>query len=552
MKRIALFQKTLLLGLICALYVGVAQAIAAGQEQAVPIGDGPKGWQTIEEWNFDVPQDLEDWTRRDESDGDGGEYLWAESTVTYTTGTHSVGPWSEVMTGTVAPPDIVVPPTAYLPYPDNLDTWLIYSFTTPISDVWGVRLVFDWWMDAASGDPFSWLTSTDGTGFTPVKTKSEQLGEWHVGETVPLHIDEFGGTHYVAFRFQSNSDGMSGLGVFVDHVRLQYNFGHEVYLPLILRRWPPLPATPYLLEIDRAPLDDTYVLDWYNATSDLPETYILQESTVPDFSSPTHYTTPITSHQVTGRSIGIYYYRVRATNIWGSSQWSNARSTTVLSRHDDFNDPITGWTARRTSSPDLDLASTSYEDGKLVTGLHDRFDFAIFSPMFEAPDPPYLIRMRTRIDHLANEVSYGIVFGGNRGTTCPIDRSQSGDSDGCFYHYYRLNVIWGGGYLKSQVKRIDSHASQKGGGRGTELMSYRDVSDRTDEDRFNVWEIRVYDGGFDVYVNGRFLEDFDDTTYIHDPYYGIFASTYEYNSASFEHEFFFVDPMSTVSSRSRR
>jgi hypothetical protein len=551
MKRIALFQKTLLPGLICVLYVGVAQVIAAGQEQAIPIGNGPRGWQTIEEWNFDVSQDLEDWTRRDESDDDGGVYLWAESTVTYTTGTHSVGPWTEVVTGTVDPPDTAIPSTAYLPYPDNLDTWLIYSFTTPISDVWGVRLVFDWWMDAASGDTFSWLTSTDGTGFAPVETESEQLGEWHVGETVPLQIDGLGGTCYVAFRFQSNSDGMSGLGVFVDHIRLQYNFGHEVYLPLILRRWPPLPATPYLLEIDRAPLDDTYLLDWHNTTSDLPEMYILQESTVSDFSSPTHYTTPITSYQVTDRGIGVYYYRVRATNIWGSSQWSNARSTAVLSRHDDFNDPITGWATRRTSSPDLGLAPTSYEDGRLVTGIHDRFDFAIFSPMLVAPDPPYLIRMRTRIKHFANEVSYGIVFGGNLGTTCPIDRSQSGDPDGCFYHYYRLNVIWGG-YLKCQVKRIDSHASTKGGGRGIELMPYRDVSDRTDDDRFNIWEIRVYDDGFDVYVNGRFLEDFSDTTYIHDPYYGMFASTYEYNSASFEHEYFYVDPMSTISSHSRR
>jgi len=106
-------------------------------------------------------------------------------------------------------------------------------------------------------------------------------------------------------------------------------------------------------------------------------------------------------------------------------------------------------------------------------------------------------------------------------------------------------VIWGG-YLKCQVKRIDSHDPKKGGGRGKELMAYRDVSDRTDDDRFNTWEIFVYDHGFEVWVNDRILEDFDDRTYIYDPYYGIFSSTYEYNSASFEHEYFYVDPMPTV------
>jgi hypothetical protein len=100
-------------------------------------------------------------------------------------------------------------------------------------------------------------------------------------------------------------------------------------------------------------------------------------------------------------------------------------------------------------------------------------------------------------------------------------------------------VIWGG-YLKCQVKRIDSHDPKKGGGRGRELMPYRDVSDRTNDEKFNVWEIRVREDGFDLYVNNRFVEDFDDITYIHDPYYGIFTSTYEYNSASFEHDFYYV------------
>jgi hypothetical protein len=180
MRYIALFKTTLPLGLAFVLCLGIAQVITAEQEQVISINNGLTGWGDVKVWNFDVPQDLGEWSQRDESDSDGGEYLWAESPVTYTTGTQSVSPWTRVVTGTVIPPDTGIPSTAYLPYPDNLDTWLIYSFTEPISDVWGVRLVFDWWLDAAPGDTFSWLTSADGTDFTPVGTKSEQLGEWHL------------------------------------------------------------------------------------------------------------------------------------------------------------------------------------------------------------------------------------------------------------------------------------------------------------------------------------------------------------------------------------
>ena len=536
-------RRTLPLVLACALCLGVAQVIASQQMDAASASTiHLMGWQDVAVWNFDDPLDVEDWVRRDESDQDGGVYLWADSTYTYTTGTQSAGPWSEVVTGTAGTNS--PPYTAHLPYPDNLDTWMIYSFTVPVSDVYHVRLVFDWWMDAAPGDTFSWLTSTTGadvSDFKQVETRSEGPGQWHSGETVLLDTNGRTGAFYVAFQFQSNDDGQSGLGVFVDQIRLQYNYGYDTYLPVLLRRWPPYPSTPYLYEISKDTLETSYGLDWSILPYDTSEIFALAESTSPDFSDSITYTTPTTSHQATDKGIGVYYYRVRGENDWGKSTWSNARSTTVLSRHDDFDDPITGWTTRRTSSPDLGLTAASYQDGKLTTALRDRFDFAIFSPMFEAPPTPYSIRVRTRIEHFANEVSYGIVFGGHQGTFCSVDRSNGSDPDGCFSHYYRLNVIWGG-YLKCQVKRIDRHSAEKGTGRGSELMSYRDVSDRTDDDGWNEWEIRVYDDRFELYVNGRFLEDFDDTTYIHDPLYGIFTSTYEYNSASFEHKYFYADP----------
>jgi hypothetical protein len=218
-------------------------------------------------------------------------------------------------------------------------------------------------------------------------------------------------------------------------------------------------------------------------------------------------------------------------------------STTVIAFRDDFTNPVADWVVRRTSAPDPAVAVTRYADGRLRTELHDRWDYAIFSPMIEAPAPPYNIQMTTRIVHFANLTSYGIVFGGNRGTVCPpIDRSTSGDPNGCFFHYYRLNVIWGG-YLKFQVKRIDYHEADKGKARGLSLLGegFSDISAVTSADNWNFWEIKVRDNGFAVYVNNQLLGWTTDTTYIHDPLFGIFASTDEYNSSVFEHEFYYVD-----------
>jgi len=531
MLQLPLLKKVSPFGLALGLLLLTTYVIAAGPKPVPLTSIGQEGWEDIEVWNFDNTSDLQAWTLRDKSSADGGEYLWAEDTYTHTTGAQSVWMVGNVLTATES-----------ITYPNHLDTWMVYSFTSSVTNVWGTRLVFDWWLDAAPGDTLSWLTSTDGPSFTTVQTESEQLGTWHTDETVPLSPPGYSGDYYIAFRFQSDGDGQSGRGAFVDHLRLQYNRGYRAYLPLIFKRWPPIPYAPYLYEINKQPLDNTYTLTWSIAASDTPVTYTLQESTSADFSNPVNYTSPITSYQVTGKSMGVYHYRVQGNNIWGPGEWSNVRSATVLSRHDEFNTPITGWTVRRTSSPYLNLATATYLGDTLLTGLNDKFDFAIFSPMFQAPAPPYRILMRTRIRHLGNELSYGIVFGGNGGTFCPVDRSNAGSSNGCFSHYYRLNVIWGG-YLKYQVKRIDYHDPEKGSGRGRELLSTTNVSDRTSNNGWNTWEIKVYDNGFAVYVNGGLLGWTEDTTYVHEPYYGIFISTYEYNGATFEHDYFYVDPL---------
>jgi len=325
---------------------------------------------------------------------------------------------------------------------------------------------------------------------------------------------------------------------------------HVIFLPLVMRRWPPVPYPPVLDVAEDVLWVGPITLDWHADTppAEYPiDYYVLEESTSADFASVTSYTVPTTSvPYMQAKPYGTmerYNYRVRGYNFWGAGEWSNTRSALLLSQMDEFTFPQTGWAPRRTSYYNLDVMTAYYEDGALHTKVEDRFDFAIFSPMRSAPSVPYSIKMRTAIVHQANETSYGIVFGGSDGAFCDVVRTNASNPDGCFYHYYRLNVIWGG-YLKYDLKRIDYHEDEAGGGDGEGVRLWKPrYLDEGSTNGWNEWEIRVYSSGFAVYVNDSFKGFVSDSMYVNEPYYGIFSSNYEYNGAHFKHDYFRVAPL---------
>ncbi len=113
-------------------------------------------------------------------------------------------------------------------------------------------------------------------------------------------------------------------------VTLRVVLGMKVYLPLVLRGWPPIPGTPELLPIT-APGDNvSYLVEW--GAADQAVTYTLQEATVsnfPDAKTEVIYTGGDTSWSVASEGMKRYYYRVKAHNQWGDSGWSNAQSVQV-------------------------------------------------------------------------------------------------------------------------------------------------------------------------------------------------------------------------------
>ncbi len=102
----------------------------------------------------------------------------------------------------------------------------------------------------------------------------------------------------------------------------------RVYLPAIMKPGFPPDSWPVLSAIDNVDGNGNYNVSWNtvnNATS-----YILEESTSSAFSDPTVvYSGPDTSVSITGKGKGIYHYRVKAANNFGSSDWSDSFSVEV-------------------------------------------------------------------------------------------------------------------------------------------------------------------------------------------------------------------------------
>lgn len=100
-----------------------------------------------------------------------------------------------------------------------------------------------------------------------------------------------------------------------------------LYLPLILKDAGP-PSTPTLYDIDNADGDGAYTINW--STSSLAVNYSLEEDDDTSFSSPTVvYSGSGVTKAMVGKSLGTYYYRVKAHNSFGSSEWSAVKSASV-------------------------------------------------------------------------------------------------------------------------------------------------------------------------------------------------------------------------------
>lgn len=155
------------------------------------------------------------------------------------------------------------------------------------------------------------------------------------------------------------------------------NRRYALYLPLILKRWPPVPYAPTLAPISKPDTSDSYTITWSYEGSIAVVTYTLQEATDAEFTMNVNYYYPgsNTWYFITGQAPGIYYYRVWGNNAYGAGDVSNvivasvsplipptATPTPGGDYYDDFDNPASGWLISSTQIFQLSYAGGYYRN----------------------------------------------------------------------------------------------------------------------------------------------------------------------------------------------
>lgn len=281
--------------------------------------------------------------------------------------------------------------------------------------------------------------------------------------------------------------------------------------------------------------------------------FVIQQSQDPNFSTLTDEVTvgAVTSYQFNNALSfkNVYYHRVMPVYDDINGQWSNTVMV-IGGYRDDFSDSTSGWTpVRRTTylEETVSYYGTGNEAGNLIVIVADRWDWLIASPLMPAPEPPYAIQFRTRVHDASNLISGGPVFGGDwNGQACP----EIGNvylTTNCFNHFYNFNMIFYGPLklLHEQVNKL-SWCPSCGGSPLKRLGPTIDIDPIISNGpslEWHTYRIEVRSSGVKFFVDNTQKASFSDTTYINEPYFGVFASTDEYKPSIWFYDYYQITPL---------
>lgn len=380
--------------------------------------------------------------------------------------------------------------------------------------------------------------------------------DWTYDWTLPVGDDVL---QAIMARVQYADGGEYGMDTITVTLR---NSVTRLYMPVMFKRWPPVPYEPQLSATNPGTGND-YTVSWTYSHSDIvPTEYQLEEATNSAFTenvSDLSLNAATLSKAYTDKPDGTYYYRVRGRNSWGYGPWSNVVTVSVSTgRTYGFDSSTMGWEVTRSDElGDLgQIPDPVAMNGSLYHMIIGKGDYSILSPMEPGPAVPYRIRARTDIIEsatiggsgfgLLNGMTYGIIFGGNAGSPCPVGRADY--TTGCLSHYYRLLVTYDmeASQLAWQLKRISSH-DEDNAGQGDPLINWGAVPVSHSGVDWNTWEIRVTDassGNIKIYFNDSHIGSTTDKTYINDRYFGTFmASTKELGGVATRWDYFIVETL---------
>ncbi|MEM7797891.1 MAG: DUF11 domain-containing protein [Chloroflexota bacterium] len=362
--------------------------------------------------------------------------------------------------------------------------------------------------------------------------------------------------------------------VYFYRVRVMSQFGSAYSEPAAVVV---VPDPPTLASTRPTEVDDQfeYTVSWSMAQTVSGVDFVIEESNDPTFASGVNSATVSGSSNTYKRPAtanNVWYYRVRLAQP-ETAPWSETH-TVVSAYFDDFVTE-TGWDIRRQDLDDVNNVMTYEDDDYLKQNVKSRFDYFIVSPLKPAPEPPYRITARVRLEDPRNTVAYGLVFGGEwNGQTCPTffpSESLVGEfsaqeashltfddgpylpsvvvdtEDNCFNHYYRNIILYfsgGGGEMQSNLKKITFH-NDKNEGKGDGLISGSNVSVSSGDSRgWNEWSWEVYpDGTIKILAGDTVVQETNDDDYINDPYWGFWASSDIIEGAKPLWDWVFVEPL---------
>ena len=315
--------------------------------------------------------------------------------------------------------------------------------------------------------------------------------------------------------------------------------------------------------------NNQWTLSWKSTAAE-GLNYVLHESKDPNFTSFTSYdlggaTTVQINQSPSARNQ--FFYRVRGSNTYGTGDWSQAIQV-VGAYRDNFDDNTTGWTVRRASlwvpnDPDSHPRATylpNYNQagminpGALELMMNDRWDWFLASPFAPAPELPYVIEWRSE-DQFAtppppNLASHGGVFGGDwNGGDCPHIGNVY-ETTNCFNQFYNFNIIYKGSH-KLLFERVDElvFCPECGGsalkrlGDQSAWVVVENLTPNEPDPHWHTYRIEVRNTGLRFLVDNELKMTSPDTTYIHRPYFGLFASTDEYRPSHWLVDYYQIIPL---------
>lgn len=301
------------------------------------------GWETV------FSDDLEstfpgEWNVFDNDGVTNGEYFWAQKDCRPYAGSYSAWVVGGGTDGSILP--------CGSDYPNDAKSWMIYG-PFSLADATDAEFRFMYWLNSElTFDLLFAGASIDGTQFYGASTSGTY--EWTERIFDLTTVDTLGDLTgeaqvWVVIAFQSDYSISVSEGAYVDDIEVRKYVGDEptltptatltatptppsddsnIYLPLTLKNFPFTPESPVLNTISNADGDGNYSVSWSSSAG--VNTYTLEEDSNAAFSSPTTaYTGSGTSIAISGRDVGMYYYRVRASNAHASSGWSNVETVEV-------------------------------------------------------------------------------------------------------------------------------------------------------------------------------------------------------------------------------